>query len=50
MKSLGVYIHKETGTLPELVLIILPTSAADIYMAIKQFGDVHIGVCALTIP
>ncbi|OJA17422.1 hypothetical protein AZE42_04820 [Rhizopogon vesiculosus] len=44
MRSLGEYINKKTGSLPELVLVILPTSSADIYLAVKQFGDVHVGM------
>jgi hypothetical protein len=46
MKSLGDYVQKATGSLPKLVLVILPTSSADIYLAVKQFGDVHVGVHA----
>ncbi|KAJ8584913.1 hypothetical protein M405DRAFT_433214 [Rhizopogon salebrosus TDB-379] len=44
MKSLGEYVQKASGSLPKLVLVILPTSSADIYLAVKQFGDVHVGV------
>jgi hypothetical protein len=49
MKSLGEYVQKAAGSLPKLVLVILPISSADIYLAVKQFGDVHVGVCALTV-
>jgi hypothetical protein len=49
MKSLGEYVQKASGSLPKLVLVILPTSSADIYLAVKQFGDVHVGVRALTV-
>jgi hypothetical protein len=44
MKSLGEYVQKASGSLPKLVSVILPTSSADIYLAVKQFGDVHVGV------
>jgi len=47
-KSLGEYINKEAGSLPKLVLGILPISLADIYLAIRQFGDVHVSVSTLT--
>lgn len=50
MKSLGEHVQKVAGKMPTLVLVILPTSSADIYLAIKQFGDVHVGVCTLTVP
>jgi hypothetical protein len=49
MKSLGEYVQKASGSLPKLVLVILPTSSADIYLAVKQFGDVHVGVRASTV-
>jgi hypothetical protein len=49
MKSLGEYVQKATGSLPKLVLVILPISSVDIYLAVKQFGDVHVGVRALTV-
>ncbi|KAJ8594591.1 hypothetical protein M405DRAFT_838453 [Rhizopogon salebrosus TDB-379] len=44
MKSLGEYVQKATGSLPKLVLVILPISSADVCLAVKQFGDVHVGV------
>jgi hypothetical protein len=49
MKSLREYVQKATGSLPKLVLVILLISSADIYLAVKQFGDVHVGVRALTV-
>jgi len=44
MKLLADQVNKLAGKLPTLVMVILPTSSADIYMAVKQFGDVHVGV------
>ncbi|KAG1749019.1 ribonuclease H-like domain-containing protein [Suillus paluster] len=44
MRSIGQDVNNKTKRLPELVLAILPVSSADIYMVIKQFGDVHAGV------
>jgi hypothetical protein len=34
MKLLGEHAQKETGSLLKLVLVILPTSSADIYPAV----------------
>jgi len=44
MKLLADQVNKLAGKLPTLVMVILPTTSADIYMAVKQFGDVHVGV------
>jgi hypothetical protein len=49
MKSLGEHVQKETGSLLKQVLVNFPTNSADIYLAVKQFGDVHVGVRVLTV-
>jgi eukaryotic translation initiation factor 2C len=48
MRSLRLSVQSKIGRDLEMVLAILPTSAADIYGTIKSFGDVHTGVCGLT--
>ncbi|KAG2133863.1 ribonuclease H-like domain-containing protein [Suillus cothurnatus] len=43
MRSLRLSVQSKIGRDLEMVLAILPTSAVDIYSAIKTFGDVHTG-------
>ncbi|KAI0734018.1 argonaute-like protein [Fomitopsis betulina] len=44
LKAAGMACNQKNGGFPQLIVAILPDGATDLYVAIKHFGDVAVGI------
>ncbi|KAK7695892.1 hypothetical protein QCA50_000531 [Cerrena zonata] len=44
LNAAGLAMYKKKGTFPNLMVVVLPEAATDIYTAVKYFGDIKRGV------